>query len=268
MHLAKRALMGVVVGSLCCSSLQAEESKSWWPFKSQEEVSLPPVAAAPPVAARTVTTSPPVVAAPSVAASAPASPPTTAAAAESETWLKWPSMPEMKWPTAGKDETTTVVTQAPVVPAPVAPAPPATSTASTPSASTAATTPVLTPDPTITPIPPEKSRRRPFGFGKAGQQEVRKNAWANKEQDPNAPAPSPWQSVKNGAKRVGDSTASAWHKTVDAVTPGDGSTQAAPTAVAQQEPKHHWWSWWRGDKEEPQGPQTVTEWMAQERLDP
>jgi hypothetical protein len=269
MHLAKRVLMGVVIGSLCCGSLQAEESKSWWPFKSREETSLPPVATAPPFATQTVTASPPVTAAPSAAVTAPATPPTTTTtAAEPETWLKWPSMPEMKWPTAGKDETTTVVAQAPVAPAPVAPAPPAMSTASTPSASTAATTPVLTPDPTITPIPPEQPRRRPFGFGKAGQQEARKNTWANKEPDPNAPAVSPWQSVKNGAKRVGNSTASAWHKTVDVVTPGDGSTQAAPTAVAQQEPKHHWWSWWRGDKEEPQGPQTVTEWMAQERLDP
>jgi hypothetical protein len=107
-----------------------------------------------------------------------------------------------------------------------------------------------------------------LGFGKAGQQEARRNAWANKNKDADAESLSPWQSVKNGALRMSDSTASAWHKTVDAVTPGKSDSHAAPTAVAQQEPKNRWWNWWSSEDEKPQGPQTVTEWMAQERLDP
>jgi hypothetical protein len=67
---------------------------------------------------------------------------------------------------------------------------------------------------------------------------------------------SPWKSMSDGTKN-------AWHKTVDWVTPGDGSDVAA----VKSEPRVSWWDrMWGGEEE--QGPETVTEWMAQDRLDP
>jgi len=48
--------------------------------------------------------------------------------------------------------------------------------------------------------------------------------------------PSPWQTVKNGTHRAENATASAWHKTVAAVTPGSNAPkqQVAATAPARR----------------------------------
>lgn len=79
---------------------------------------------------------------------------------------------------------------------------------------------------------------------------------------------SPWQVVTEGTHRLGESTRNAWHKTVDALTPSSMKANAPPAPrTARREPL------WRralglGEEEKPEGPQTVTEWMAQERLNP
>lgn len=62
---------------------------------------------------------------------------------------------------------------------------------------------------------------------------------------------------------MSESTRKAWHKTVDWVTPGDGTE-----AQVVSEPRESWWARMWGSKEKQEGPQTVTEWMAQDRLDP
>jgi hypothetical protein len=93
-----------------------------------------------------------------------------------------------------------------------------------------------------------------------------KNAWT-KPQSANTAA-SPWQSVKNGTHHVENATASAWHKTVHAVTPGSDEPKQQ---VAAQTPKNSWWNrMWGSSAEEqkPDGPRTVGEFMAQKRLEP
>jgi hypothetical protein len=113
----------------------------------------------------------------------------------------------------------------------------------------------------------ERPKRARFGKPAYGQSRPTRNSWA---QPPGSPVPqlpksSPWQTVTDGARRVGESTRNAWKKTVDWATPGDEPTPR----VAQAEPQESWWSrMWGTNDAASEGPQTVTEWMAQERLDP
>jgi hypothetical protein len=106
----------------------------------------------------------------------------------------------------------------------------------------------------------------------ATKAEANKNKWA--EKTPVVPKPSPMQSVKNGAHSVANSTKSAWHKTVAAVTPGDKSAEkskkpAPGSQVARRDVSPPFWKKMLGAKEpEMQQPQTVPQWMAQKRLDP
>jgi hypothetical protein len=92
-----------------------------------------------------------------------------------------------------------------------------------------------------------------------------KNAWT-KPQSANT-SPSPWQSMKNGAHGVENTTASAWHKTVGVFTP---SSEQPQQKVAEQQPKKSWWNrmWGSSEEEKPEGPRTVGEFMAQKRLEP
>jgi hypothetical protein len=77
---------------------------------------------------------------------------------------------------------------------------------------------------------------------------------------------SPWQAMKGGAHRVGQGTRAAWSKTVDVLTPWSNRESRH---VAHRQPKPPLWKRALGiAEEEPQGPRTVTEWMAQERLNP
>jgi len=115
---------------------------------------------------------------------------------------------------------------------------------------------------------PQPARRpRRYGMGKAAQSH--RNRWAQNQQQAVTPTSdtSPWEMMTESARRVGESTRNAWDKTVDFVTPGEAPTTPPPIAAQTQRPS--WWSRLRGgDAAEPQGPRTVTEWMAQERLDP
>lgn len=96
-----------------------------------------------------------------------------------------------------------------------------------------------------------------YRFGKPAPKARPRNTWAQKSATA-APKPSTWQNVST-------STRNAWDKTIDFVTPGDSESPATP--VARQSEQSWWGRMWHGeDKQE--GPQTVTEWMAQDRIDP
>jgi hypothetical protein len=92
-----------------------------------------------------------------------------------------------------------------------------------------------------------------------------RNAWVQENPDPDRP--SPLQAVKQGAQRVGDSTRRAWHKTVDVLTPGASSTPTS-SRIARRQNKPPLWKRMFASEEPQEGPRTITEWMAQERLDP
>jgi hypothetical protein len=96
-------------------------------------------------------------------------------------------------------------------------------------------------------------------LGKTAHRTRPRNTWAQQPASSatEAASESPWQSMKA-------STRSAWDKTVDFVTPGD----EAETAVVASKPRSSWWKRMWGSDESNEGPQTVTEWMAQDRIDP
>lgn len=96
-----------------------------------------------------------------------------------------------------------------------------------------------------------------------------RNSWV--EKTPERPKPSPMKPITDGAHKVATGTKNAWHKTVDALTPGESKTTTAAKPsprVAKREVDPPFWKRMLGAKEEPQQPQTVPEWMAQQRLDP
>jgi hypothetical protein len=101
---------------------------------------------------------------------------------------------------------------------------------------------------------------------KKSEVESDRNSWA--EDDITPMRSSPWQSMSNGARRVGKGTRAAWGKTVEALTPGS-SPPSNSSRVARQPVRPPWWKrMFAVEESQPEGPQTVTEWMAQERLDP
>jgi hypothetical protein len=78
------------------------------------------------------------------------------------------------------------------------------------------------------------------------------------------------QSVSNGARRVGQSTRAAWDKTVDVLTPGlQSSASGASSRVARRD-RTPVWSRMFGSNEpsKKEGSQTMSEFIAQDRIDP
>jgi hypothetical protein len=74
--------------------------------------------------------------------------------------------------------------------------------------------------------------------------------------------------MKDGAVRVRHSTKNAWDRTVDVLTPGSSETStSARSSIAQRQVRPPFWKRMLGE-EEKKGPETVPEWMAQERLNP
>lgn len=113
-------------------------------------------------------------------------------------------------------------------------------------------------------LPTPRMPRPHFGSEKAPVDEAR-NAWTQTSPEPEQA--SPWQVVTESAQRLGRSTRNAWNRTVDVLTPSAFKADNEPGhAVAQRDPL---WKRILGvESQEPEGPRTVTEWMAQERLDP
>lgn len=79
------------------------------------------------------------------------------------------------------------------------------------------------------------------------------------------PAPSTWDTMKGGVRRMSIRTRSAWDRTIDVFTPDEDEEPIA----RREPPKPPFWKRMFGvDEEIDEGPQTVTEWMAQDRLSP
>jgi hypothetical protein len=102
--------------------------------------------------------------------------------------------------------------------------------------------------------------------------EPKHNSWV--EKTPAPPKPSPMKPVTDEAHKISKATKDAWHKTVNAVTPSS-STPAKTNSgvdnsprVAKKEMDPPWYKRMFGAKTEIQQPQTVPQWMAQQRLDP
>jgi hypothetical protein len=115
-------------------------------------------------------------------------------------------------------------------------------------------------------FPKPRMPRNPFAASGPALEDSRNN-WMGTSPDP--AKPSPWQAVTDGASRVGESTKSAWRKTVDIVTPGSPAEPAERTRVAQRDTEPSLWSRvFSPGAEKKEGPQTVTEWMGQERIKP
>jgi hypothetical protein len=98
--------------------------------------------------------------------------------------------------------------------------------------------------------------------------EPKHNSWV--EKTPTPPKPSPMKSVTDEAHKVSKATKDTWHKTVNAITPGSSTPAKADNSprVAKKEMDSPWYKRMFGIKPEVQQPQTVPQWMAQQRLDP
>lgn len=94
-----------------------------------------------------------------------------------------------------------------------------------------------------------------------------RNSWADKT--PVTPKPSPLKPITDGAQKVSKSTKAAWHKTVDALTPGEATpSRSSGDRIAKREVKPSLYQRMFGPEPESKGSQTVPEFMAQQRLDP
>lgn len=110
------------------------------------------------------------------------------------------------------------------------------------------------------PLTPTPRRQPASRFGKPEHRSRPRNTWAQQpaSSETTVDHGSAWENMKH-------STRSAWHKTVDLVTPG---TEAETAAVASK-PRSSWWQkMWGSEKNSKEGPRTITEWMAQDRIDP
>ena len=114
---------------------------------------------------------------------------------------------------------------------------------------------------------PKLNKPKTGFFAEKPAPEPSRNSWVDQ---PITPKPSPFKPLTDGAQKVSKSTKSAWHKTVDALTPGEAESARSNTSsrVAKREIEPPLWKRMFGAKSELQGPQTVPEWMAQQRLDP
>jgi hypothetical protein len=275
MRQSTRALIGAVICACCAQQLSAAESgKSWWPFgKKDEAKAAQPTSAGTPDATQQ-TNLPAIASAPATAAAAnplAVAPPAANA----------PIVPQ-RAATAGSIAHNTVP-QAAVTPNTAAPG------------AADATTPI--PHEASLPTTAETEKKESWmlsskkgkvswphlnkDLSKGGplfksdkkEQEAdpTRNSWA--EKTPAPPKPSPMKPVTDGAHKFSAGTKSVWNKTVNALTPGDEKDKAkgkAPTAprIAKREVQPPLWKRMFGAKSELQQPQTVPEWMAQQRLDP
>jgi hypothetical protein len=113
---------------------------------------------------------------------------------------------------------------------------------------------------------PKPRLPRPQLWPRKSEVDSARNAWAENSTDPMRP--SPLQAAKDGVRRVGDSTRTAWRKTVDALTPGNAAADQSSRIAGRDSRPPLWKRMFAADQPQPQGPRTVTEWMAQDRLDP
>jgi hypothetical protein len=103
---------------------------------------------------------------------------------------------------------------------------------------------------------------------KKSETSTARNTWV--EPTPEPPKPSPLQTVKDGAHKVGQGTRAAWDKTVDFVTPGPPKQSSARVARRNHQPtKPSMWKKMFGMNEpsKEDGSQTISQFIAQDRVD-
>lgn len=110
----------------------------------------------------------------------------------------------------------------------------------------------------------------PFASTAKKEEVDTRNSWV--EKTPEKPKPSPLKPITDGAHKVATGTKNAWHKTVDALTPGPSKTETASRPaprIAKREVDPPFWKRMLGAKQpEPEQPKTIPQWMAQQRIDP
>lgn len=85
---------------------------------------------------------------------------------------------------------------------------------------------------------------------------------------PKMPA-DPLAPVKTSARKVGDGAKKAWEGTKELLTFGGKAAKDEPAArVASREQPSVWSRMFGSAEPEPEGPQSVAEWMNQDRIDP
>jgi hypothetical protein len=114
---------------------------------------------------------------------------------------------------------------------------------------------------------PHLNRPKSGVFAEKPATEAPKNSWVDQ---PVTPKPSPMKPITDGAHKFSEGTKSAWNKTVATVKGESGPAARSNTSprVAKREIEPPLWKRMLGQKSEVQSPQTVPEWMAQQRLDP
>jgi hypothetical protein len=112
---------------------------------------------------------------------------------------------------------------------------------------------------------PRSTVARPQWWSQKPPVEDSRNTWVQKSAEP--PRTSPLQAMQQGAQRVGQSTRTAWRKTVDALTPGDASAAADPRVAARDQKPPFWKRLGGTEQPQKQGSQTVSEMLSQERID-
>jgi hypothetical protein len=113
---------------------------------------------------------------------------------------------------------------------------------------------------------PKPQLPTPRLWPKKSEVDAARNTWVEESPDPERP--SPLQAMTDGARRVRHSTRAAWDKTVDVVTQTDRANSDSSRVARREARPPLWKRMFGGEEQQTQGPQTVTEWMAQERLEP
>ena len=109
-------------------------------------------------------------------------------------------------------------------------------------------------------ITPTEESASPWGWMKMPSVTMPKVSWPKMPADPLAP-------IKSSAKKVSDGGKKAWEGTKEIFTGGKSDQPAARVANAGDSPS--WWERLTGGekKQEPEGPATINEWMAQKRVE-
>jgi hypothetical protein len=110
--------------------------------------------------------------------------------------------------------------------------------------------------------PTEEPAAGPWGWLKMPKVTMPKVSFPKMPADPLAP-------IKTSARKVGDGTKKAWEGTKEIFTFGGSKTEQPAARVASAEKSPSMWKrmFGGGKEEQPEGPSTITEWMAQPRVE-
>jgi len=246
-----RAFESVLLVACCCSATVAEQPRShWWPFGQKTETAA---AQDDPFPAEWSQTSTP-------STSADQAPASSAGASKTNSSTSYPATayPSTPYPSADTQPTGTIVQQDQDASSDYSADEYAERRWMFQSPLTRISWPRIH-------IPTMPRLPRPQLWPRKNEVDEARNAWVQTSPDP--ARPSPLQAVRQGAQRVGESTRSAWRKTVDVLTPGDASS-ADSSRMAQRETQPFWRRVFTVEEPAPKGPRTIPEWLAQERLEP